>query len=248
MAFTQVTSGLIASVANTSITGLITSAQIANITNSQITGTIGSSQLTPTAVVSGVYGGASTIPVVNINSQGQIVGASNVTVTVANTQITGTITTSQGGTNLTSFTSNGIIYASSTSVLSQSPNLTFNLAGYLSSVWSDKVSVLGNTGTATTISANNGNVFTATLNGNCTFTLSAANASANSASSFTLILTNDATPSRTVAWSGGTFKFPGGAASLTRTTTANAVDVWFFFTPDGGTNWYGSIPMANLTT
>jgi hypothetical protein len=98
MAFTQVTSGLIASVANTSITGLITSAQIANITNSQITGTIGSSQLTPTAVVSGVYGGASTIPVVNINAQGQIVGASNVTISVANTQITGVLANTQGGT------------------------------------------------------------------------------------------------------------------------------------------------------
>jgi hypothetical protein len=51
-----------------------------------------------------------------------------------------------------------------------------------------------------------------------------------------------------VAWAGGTFKFPGGAASLSRTTTANAIDVWFFFTPDGGTTYYGSIPMKNLTT
>jgi hypothetical protein len=61
-------------------------------------------------------------------------------------------------------------------------------------------------------------------------------------------LTNDGTAGRTVAWAGGTFKFPGGAASLSRTTTANAIDVWFFFTPDGGTTYYGSIPMKNLTT
>jgi hypothetical protein len=49
-----------------------------------------------------------------------------------------------------------------------------------------------------------------------------------------------------VAWAGGSFKFPGGAASLSRTTTANAIDIWFFFTPDGGTTYYGSIPMKNL--
>ena len=116
---------------------------------------------------------------------------------------------------------------------------------YLTGVFSDKVTAIGNTGTSQTIALTSGTVYTATLNGNCTFTLSASNSVASRASSFTLILTNDATPGRTVAWSGGTFKFPGG--SVTRTTTANAVDVWFFFTPDGGTTFYGSIPMANLS-
>jgi hypothetical protein len=38
MALTQVTSGLISSVSNTAITGLITSSQIANVANSQVTG------------------------------------------------------------------------------------------------------------------------------------------------------------------------------------------------------------------
>ena len=116
---------------------------------------------------------------------------------------------------------------------------------YLTGVFSDKVTAIGNTGTSQAIALTSGTVYTATLNGNCTFTLSASNSVASRASSFTLILTNDATPGRTVTWSGGTFKFPGG--SVTRTTTANAVDVWFFFTPNGGTNWYGSIPMANLS-
>ena len=119
-------------------------------------------------------------------------------------------------------------------------------AGYLSGVWADEVYALGNTGTSVGINCTTGNVFTATLTGNCTFTLSGASTTtANTATSFTLILTNDATAGRTVAWAGGTFKFPGG--SVTRTTTANAVDVWFFFSPNGGTTWYGSIPMANLS-
>jgi hypothetical protein len=123
----------------------------------------------------------------------------------------------------------------------------FTSAGYLEATYSDKVVALGNTGTAKTIDLSQGNVFTATLTGNCTFTLSGSNANASRGSSFTLILTNDGTAGRTVAWSGGSFKFPGGAASLSRTTTANAVDIWVFFTPDQGTTWYGNISMKNMT-
>jgi hypothetical protein len=121
-------------------------------------------------------------------------------------------------------------------------------ASFISGVFSDKVSAIGNTGTAQTITATNGQVFTATLTGNCTFTLAGSNSNSNRATSFTLILANDATPSRTVSWAGGTFKWPGGAASLARTTTANAIDVWVFFSPDGGTTWYGNISQKNLTT
>ena len=103
---------------------------------------------------------------------------------------------------------------------------------------------IGNSGTAATINLASGTVFTANLTGNATFTLS----NAINASSFTLVLTNDGTAGRSVAWSGGTFLFPGGAASLSRTTTANARDVWVFFTPNGGVTWIGNIVMKNLST
>jgi hypothetical protein len=119
-------------------------------------------------------------------------------------------------------------------------------AGYLEAVYSDKVVALGNTSTAKTIDLNAGNVFTATLTDNCTFTLANSNANSNRGSSFTLVLTNDATAGRTVAWAGGSFKFPGGAATLSRTTTAGAIDIWVFFTPDNGTTYYGNISMKNL--
>ncbi len=223
---------------------------------------------------------------------------------------TGTLPTTAGGTALTSFTSGGVVYASSSSALATGSALSFDgtdlattgsfstgnaqnislnasstgqtnrlqwkyqgtayawierdnsnggmafgvqsaekaridSAGYLSGVWADKVTALGNSGTATTITCTAGNVYTSTLTGNCTFTLSAPSSTANTATSFTLILTNDGTAGRTVAFSGGTFKYPGG--SVTRTTTANAIDIWFFFSPDGGTTWYVSIPMANLS-
>lgn len=118
-------------------------------------------------------------------------------------------------------------------------------ASFLTGIFSDKVSAIGNTGTAQTINVGTAQVFTATLTGNCTFTLSGANSNSSRGSSFTLILTNDGTAGRTVAFAGGTFLYPGG--SVSRTTDANAVDVWFFFTPDSGTTWYITIPMKNLS-
>jgi len=123
----------------------------------------------------------------------------------------------------------------------------FNVtSSFMSGVFSDRVLAIGNTGTAVTIDCDDGNVFTATLNGNATITLATPNSTANRATSFTLVLTNDATASRTVALAGGTFYYPGG--SISRTTTANAIDIWFFFSPDGGTTWYVTLPMKALAT
>ena len=132
---------------------------------------------------------------------------------------------------------------SSSSLLATSAAVTSGT--YIKAIgYADTVVALGNTGTAINLDVVSGGVFTATLTGNATITLRYPVSSGSS--SFTLILTNDATPSRTVAWAGGSFKFPGGAASLSRTTTANAIDIWVFFTPDGGTTWYGNIAMKNM--
>lgn len=133
---------------------------------------------------------------------------------------------------------------SSSSLLSTSAAVTSGT--YIKSIgYADTVVALGNTGTAINLDVVSGGVFTATLTGNATITLRYPVSSGSS--SFTLILTNDGTAGRTVAWAGGSFKFPGGAASLSRTTTANAIDIWVFFTPDGGTTWYGNIAMKNMT-
>lgn len=135
-----------------------------------------------------------------------------------------------------------------TTVVDDSRNLTNVVSATLTgTLQTQKIAetavAIGNTGTAANIDLSQGTVFTATLNGNATLTI----INPTNVSSFSLILTNDATPGRTVAFagSGATFKFPGG--SLSRTTTANAVDVFFFFTPNGGTTYFGSIPMANLS-
>lgn len=190
----------------------------------------------------------------------------NVSLTTA---VTGTLPVANGGTNLSSGTSGGVLAYTASGTLASSGALAANnvvvgggagaapfstnilaLAAAVTSGnhiqalgYADTVVALGNTGTSKNIDLTSGNVFTATLTGNCTFTVRFP--VATGASSFTLILTNDATSGRTVAYSGGTFKLPGG--SVTRTTTANATDIWFFFTPDGGTTYFGSIPMANLS-
>jgi hypothetical protein len=150
-----------------------------------------------------------------------------------------TVNAAGGGMSFYTFTGNV------GSEVSYNERMQITAAGFTRPVaYADTVSALGNSGTATTIDLRNANVFTATLTGNCTFTLS--NPIATGSSSFTLILTNDGTAGRTVAWAGGSFVFPGGASALSRTTTANAVDVWVFFTPNGGTTWYGNIAMKDM--
>ena len=192
------------------------------------------------------------------------------TATSGAVSVAGTLAVANGGTGLTAGTSGGILAYTATGTLASSgalaannvvvgggagaaPSSTNLLAisaavtsgNYIKAIgYADTVTALGNTGVAINLDLTSGNVFSATLTGNATITLRFP--VSTGASSFTLILTNDATPGRTVAYAGGSFKFPGGAAALSRTTTANAIDIWFFFTPDGGTTYFGSIPMKNL--
>jgi hypothetical protein len=180
-----------------------------------------------------------------------------------------TLPVANGGTGLTAGTSGGVLAYTAAGTLASSAALTANnvvvgggagaapsstnllaisaavtTGNYIKAIgYADTVTALGNTGTAINLDVTSGGVFTATLNGNATITLRYP--VATGASSFVLILTNDATPSRSVTFAGGSFKYPGG--TVTRTTTANATDIWFFFTPNAGTTYYGSIPMANLS-
>jgi len=135
-----------------------------------------------------------------------------------------------------------------TTVVDDSRNLTNVVGATLTGTLqlqkiAETLVAVGNSSTAATLNLSSGTVFTVTLTGNATLTVS----NPTNVASFMVILTNDATPSRSVAWAGGSFKFPGGAATLSRTTTAAGVDVWVFFSPDGGTTWYGNIAMKNMT-
>jgi len=202
-------------------------------------GTLASSgALAASAIVLG--GGAGVAPATTTTGTGVVTAVGN----AVNTS--GGLVTQSG-----TLTANNVLLGggastaiSSSSLLSTSAAVTSGT--YIKSIgYADTVVALGNTGTAINLDVVSGGVFTATLTGNATITLRYPVSSG--ASSFTLILTNDGTAGRTVAWAGGSFKFPGGAASLSRTTTANAIDIWVFFTPDGGTTWYGNIAMKNMT-
>ena len=230
------------------------------------TGTVNGITLTGTVTSSGnlTLGGALT----GVNLTSQVTGTLPVanggtgttSTTFANltTNVTGTLPVANGGTGVTSSTGTGSTVLSISPALT-TPKITTGIQNasaatvismdsnqFFSGAFSDGVTALGNTGTVKTIDCDDGNVFTATLTDNCTFTLASANSTSNRATSFTLVLTNDGTAGRTVAFAGGTFYYPGG--SVERTTDANAVDIWFFFSPDNGTNWYVSIPMAGLST
>lgn len=92
---------------------------------------------------------------------------------------------------------------------------------------------------ATTINCQNGNVFTHALTENTTFTFSNAPASGR-AFAFTLKLVQDASASGfTVTWP-TSVDWPSATAP-TLTATASAVDVFVFYTHDGGTTWYGFV-------
>ena len=120
MALTQVTSGLISSVSNTAISGLITSAQIASVANTQVTGLMTASQIATVAntqvtglITSGQIASVANTQITGVMTASQIATVANTQVTglitsaqiasVANTQITGILGTSNGGTGINSF-------------------------------------------------------------------------------------------------------------------------------------------------
>jgi hypothetical protein len=96
----------------------------------------------------------------------------------------------------------------------------------------ESVVAIGDTGTSKTISLTNGTVQTATLTGNCTFTMPTATAG----KSFILLLRQDATGNRTATFTPNV-KF-NSAGAPTITATANRLDILTFVAD--GTNWYGS--------
>lgn len=78
-----------------------------------------------------------------------------------------------------------------------------------------------------------------TLTGNVTLTPTNWPSTGNGAS-MTLFVTQDATGSRTLTFSSGTIKVPGGGG-LVLSTTPNAVDEVLITTFNGGTTWYVAV-------
>ena len=95
----------------------------------------------------------------------------------------------------------------------------------------------GNTGTTETVNLADGNVHRVVLDANCTFTFSGA--TSGRAASFTLIVVQDGTGSRTVTWPASAVWAGGDEPTLS--SAANAVDILSFMSVDGGTTWFGFV-------
>ena len=143
---------------------------------------IDGSVLANTGVTSGNYGGSSTIPTLNIDAQGRIVSATNTTISVANTLITGLITSGQiatvsntqiTGTLTSSQLSNTAVTAGTYGGSTQIPVVTIDQQGRVTSASNTTVSTTinlsGTTGSGSvagggtlTFASNNGFVVSST--------------------------------------------------------------------------------------
>ena len=122
---------------------------------------------------------------------------------------------------------------------SQVTNLVSDLASKVSVTngGGETYSDAGNSSTALTLNAANGNVQKLTLTANCTITLTSPTSGVMC--SLTLLVFQDGTGSRTITWP-ASVKW-GNAGAPTLTTTASKMDMISLFTVDGGTNWYGAL-------
>jgi hypothetical protein len=103
--------------------------------------------------------------------------------------------------------------------------------------YNETYAAVTSTTNATTVDCEAGNSFSHTLTENTTFTFSNPPVTGTSYA-FTLKLVQDASASGfTVTWP-TSVDWPAATAP-TLTATASAVDVFVFFTHDGGTTWYG---------
>jgi hypothetical protein len=156
--------------------------------------------------------------------------------------VTGTLPVANGGTGATTLT--GIVKGNGTSAFTTmtAPSGTVvgdtdaqtltqkTLTNPTVNNYTEGVVAIGNTGTSQTISLTSGTVQTATLTGNCTFTMPTATAG----KSFVLLLKTGA-GSFTATFTG--VKWPASTAP-TITTTASRMDL-LTFVADGSV-WYGS--------
>ncbi len=99
----------------------------------------------------------------------------------------------------------------------------------------DFIEAHGNTGTTETFDPTDGNVHTATLDDDCTFTLNPP--IGTGAATLELYVTQDGVGSHLVTWPGSVV-WPGGTAP-TLSTAAASVDRIILETLDGGTTWFG---------
>lgn len=107
----------------------------------------------------------------------------------------------------------------------------------------EEVTNVTSSGGAATLNMRDGCSFTHTLTENVTYTFSNP-AGAGKSSSFTLLITQDAT-ARTITWP-ASVKWQGGGAP-TISTGSGEIDIFVFSTFDGGANWFGFVAGQDMS-
>ena len=94
-----------------------------------------------------------------------------------------------------------------------------------------------------TVDMSTANIFNITLTGSTTFTFSNP-ATSGTTSNFLLAIKQGGSGSYTATWP-ASVKFPNNSTP-SLTTTVGKVDIFNFFTFDGGTTYFGSLSLANM--
>jgi len=150
----------------------------------------------------------------------------------------------QIGSTVTPGGSNTQVQYNNSGALAGSANLTILAGGFPKFTAYRETVVTATVSTSTyNIDLSLANIFSFTLGNNVTFTFTNPPAAGTSALA-TIILKQDATGNRTATFTSA--KYTDGNAPVL-STGANQTDVLTFFTVDGGTSYFGTFAMANVS-
>lgn len=181
--------------------------------------------ITNTAVTPASYGSASKTLTATVNAQGQLTSLADTNISIANSQITGLGTMSTQNANAVAITGGTIE--------------TTQLQAY-----SETCTTVGTVSASTyNINLALSNIFDITLGNDVTFTFTNP-PSAGIAKNCTIILRQDGSGNRLATFTNA--KYTDGTAPIL-STGANQIDVLTFFTVNGGSFWFGTYAMANVS-
>jgi hypothetical protein len=202
--------------------------------------------LATTGVTATTYGNATNIPTITVDTYGRITGASNTSIMSGSSSsqmlynssgsLTGATNITTDGTNITT---NGNVFVGTTTSGNNSVlyNATFQ-------AYKEKVNIVGTVSTSTyNIDCTKGNIFDITL-GASAITFTFINPPQTNVSQPITIILRQGSGSSTATFTNAHYT---GGATPTLSTGASQIDVLTFFTYNGGSFWFGTFAMANVS-